>query len=102
MQIHGLEADSPRPCKTVPYQLAGAGKKPGAQALKLRIHANGTLLVDPASGLDINLLALLQCNFENVAVAVDPDNPIVGVCGELVNEKAGSPPSGYWQHLLRA
>jgi hypothetical protein len=74
VDIHGLDSHSSRTGKTVPHDLSRAGKQSGGEPLKLRIHLDRAVFVDPAAGLDVNLFAGPERDFKNVSVSVDPND----------------------------
>ncbi len=53
------------------------------------LHVDALVAVDPAAGLDVDRLAGLERLLEDVAVAVQPDDALVVLRLEAVDEEAG-------------
>lgn len=89
MDVHGLDADTARSGEAVPNEL-GATHESSAEAVDGLIHTDGIVAEDPAAGLDIDLLTWLEDFFEDVAVAVEPDDTFGLGSGEAIDEEAGA------------
>ena len=87
MDIHGLDPDPSGPCKAVHDQVH-ARQEAGRQGLGARFHPHSGVLIEPSAGLDIDLLAGREDFFENIAIAVEPEDPIAVGTVELINEKS--------------
>src|SRR5579884_1606006 len=88
MKIHRLKANSTGASESIPDHLAGAGKNAGREPLEHGLHPDAGILVNPASGLNINLFARSQRDLKNVAVAVQPQNALLLAAGETINKKS--------------
>src|SRR6202035_43640 len=62
------------------------------------LELDAGVLVEPAAGLDVDLLAGAQLNLEHVALAADPDDGVAAGRGEGVDEQARAPE----QHVAHA
>src|SRR6202030_672486 len=76
MVVHRLYSHSTGPRESIEHDLTTTGEQSSAQSHQLRVHRHGWILVYPAAGLDVKLLALRQRYFEDVAVAVKPQDAV--------------------------
>src|SRR4051812_7897336 len=89
MHVHRLYADlsgSGKPVCDEAHRAEEAGRK----ALDIRLHFYRRVLVQPASRLDINLLAGRERSLEHVAVSVQPEYAMTLVAMEFIDKEAGS------------
>src|SRR5580658_7979060 len=85
---HGLDADPARPGEAVAGEPHAAQESCG-EPLEIGLHGDARILVEPAAGFDIELLARSQSLLEDIAVAVQPDHPFGAGRPEFIDEKPG-------------
>src|SRR5208283_2050182 len=81
---------SPRAGKSVPHQVAGAGKQPRRQLLELRLHLHCGVLVHPAARLNVDLFSGSQSHLKNISIAVHPHNTVALKRAKMIDEESGA------------
>src|ERR1700730_14245585 len=88
MEVHRLDADSPRAGEAVPDHVAAAAEDTGFQPEHLNVHAHAFIAVDPAARFDVDLLVLGQLFLEHIAVAVQPEDTFLVAGAEAIDEES--------------
>src|SRR5205807_9972063 len=83
------DADPARTGEAVPYQVAAAPEHARPESEYLDVHAHVHVPVDPAAGLHVDLLVGGQRLLEDVAVAVQPDDALLLLGVEAIDEEPG-------------
>src|SRR5579872_3373966 len=98
VHVHRLNSNPARPGKPVPYQTSRAGKQSRRQLLELRFHLHRSVLVNPSTRLDVNLLSGAKRNFKDIPVPVHPHNSIALHRPEMIDKE----PRASQQHVRHA
>src|SRR5579872_3723396 len=98
VHVHRLNSNPARPGKPVPYQTSRAGKQSRRQLLELRFHLHRSVLVNPSTRLDVNLLSGAKRNFKDIPVPVHPHKSIALHRPEMIDKE----PRASQQHVRHA
>src|SRR5207302_4197979 len=98
VQVHRLDADPSRAGESIPDHSAAAAEDAGLEPEHLDLHPNGLVALDPATGLDVDLLVWCQLFLEDVAVAVQPEDALLVRGAEAIDEE----PGGTEEHVADA